>query len=117
MIKASDVGLEKADYTQDVFADFHKIKEKVLQRAKEKHEEELFNELNVSKNHTVQELIALMTYKGMNIKAHVNPYIFIEVADMLESLQKELQEYRQAAQITHTDPIITLDKIYTEEDL
>ena len=100
MIKASDVGLEKADYTQDVFADFHKIKERVFQRAKEKHEEELFNKLNVPKNHTVQELIALMTYKGMNIKAHIHPSIFFEVAEMLEQYQEKLQ-----------------DKIYTEGDL
>ena len=104
MIKASDIGLQIANCSNDVLANCHKEREKFYQMIKDQQDEKIFNELNVPKKHNVIELIALMTYKGINIKAHIHPHIFFEVAELLKKQQEELEEYRK-------------DKIYTEEDL
>lgn len=48
----------------------------------------------------LQKLIDIMQYKSENIKAKLEPKVFVDVVACL----KELQEYRK-------------DKIYTENDL
>lgn len=67
-------------------------------------------QLNNQTQHTFPQLVGLMRYKAENIKARISPHIFVEVADMLENLQKELDAYRN-------NEIYTEDKIYTEDDL
>lgn len=89
MIKANSIGLEKVDYNKNIFAEVEEQKVRFLQDIKEHREQELFEKLNVPQKHTKEELIALMRYKGKNIKAHICPSIFFEVAEMLEEHNEE----------------------------
>lgn len=84
MIKADSVGLEKADYNKGAFAEREEQRKSFTQIITEQHDQRIFDILNVPREHTREELIGLMRYKGVNIKAHVHPSIFFEVAQMLE---------------------------------
>lgn len=106
MIKASDIGLTKQEL--DEIEEFGKAREQFIDDMCAKANVWAFEQLNVPKEHTPEELTALMLYKGENIKAHVIPPIFFEVAELLKKQQEELQEYRNK-ELANT--------IYTEEDL
>lgn len=102
MIKASDIGLIK-QYTSTL-VDAGMVREQFIDELIAGANKLKFDELNTPMEHTPEQLIALMNYKGENIKDHVIPHIFFEVAELLKRQQLELQEYRK-------------DKIYTENDL